>query len=48
MSKNSDNIEYLYGAIQNVETTGLDNVGDDAAVKNQQGTLTLRFIEESN
>ena len=29
-----------------METTGSDNVGDDAAVKKQDGTLTLRFIEK--
>ena len=33
-SKSSDNLENVYDGIQNVETTGLDNVGDGDAVKN--------------
>ena len=32
--------------MQNVETTGVDNVRHDDAVKNQDGTLKLRFIEK--
>ena len=47
-SKSSDDLENEYDGIQNVETTGSDNVGDDDAVKKQDGTLTLRFIEKSN
>ena len=33
---------------QNGETAGSDNVGDDDAVKQQDCTLTLWFIEKSN
>ena len=32
-SKSSDDLENVYDGIQNVETTGSDNVGDDDAVK---------------
>ena len=42
----SDNLENVYDGIQNVKTTGSDNVGDDDAVKNLEGTLSLRFIEK--
>ena len=45
-SRGSDHLENEYDGIQNVETTGLDNVGDYDAVKKQDGTLTLRFIEK--
>ena len=31
-----------------LQTTGLYNVGDDEAVKKQDDTLTLRFIEKRN
>ena len=34
-SKSSDVLENEYDGIQNVETTGSDNVGDDDAVKNR-------------
>ena len=47
-SKSSDGLENENDGIQNVETTGSDNVGDDDAVKQQNGTLILRFIEKSN
>ena len=45
-SKSSDDLENEYDRIQNVETRGSDNVGDDGAVKKQDSTLTLRFIEK--
>ena len=32
-SKSSNDLENEYDGIQNVETTGSDNVGDDKAVK---------------
>ena len=35
-----------YQGIQNVNTTGSYNVGDDEAVEKQDNTLTLRFIEK--
>ena len=34
--------------MENTRTTGLDNVGESSAVKKQNDTLTLRFIEKSN
>ena len=37
-----------YQGIQNVNTTGSYNVGDDEAVEKQDNTLTLRFIEKRN
>ena len=46
--KSSDDLENEYDGIQNVETTGSDSVRDDDAVKKQDGTSTLRFIETSN
>ena len=48
--KSSDDLENEneYDGIQNVKTTGSYNVGDDNAVKKQDDTLTLRFIEKSN
>ena len=46
-SKSSDHVENEY-EIQNVETTGLDNVGQNNAVKKHNDTLTLRFITKSN
>ena len=45
-SKSSDDLENEYDEIQNLETTGSDNVGDDDALKNQDDTLTLRFTEK--
>ena len=45
-SKSSDDLENKYDGIQNVKTTSSDNVGDDEAVKKQDNTLTLRFIEK--
>ena len=47
-SKSSDDLENVFDGIQNVETTDSNNVGDDDEVKDQDGTLTLRFIEKSN
>ena len=47
-SQSSDDLENEYEGIQNVKTTGSYNVGDDKAVKKQDDTLTLRFIEKSN
>ena len=47
-SKSSDHLENEY-EIKNVETTrttGLDKVGENNAVKKQDDTLTLRFIEK--
>ena len=44
--KSSDNLENEYDGIQNMETTGSDNFGDDDAAKKQDGTLTLRLIEK--
>ena len=47
--KSSDDLENEYQGIQNVETTrttGLDNVGENNAVKKQDDTLTLRFTEK--
>ena len=40
--KSSEDLESVYDGIQSLETTGLDNS------VNQDGTLTLRFIEKSN
>ena len=45
-SKSSDDLEYEYDGIQNVETTGSNNVGNDDDTVNQDDTLTLRFIEK--
>ena len=47
-SKSSDYLENEYDVIQNVKTTGSDNVGGDEAVKHQDDKLTLRFREKSN
>ena len=47
-SKSSEDLETVFDGIQNAETTSSDNVRDDDEVKNQDGTLTLRFIEKSN
>ena len=44
-SKSSDDLQNTYDGMQNVETTDADHVGDDDAVKKQDGTLTMRFIE---
>ena len=41
-SNNSDHLGNEY-EIQNVETTGLDSVGENNAVKKQDDALTLRF-----
>ena len=44
--KSSDDLENVYGRIANMETTGSDNnVGDDRAVYNQEGAVTLGFIK---
>ena len=45
-SKSSDDLENEYDGTQNVETMGSDNVGDDDAAKEQDDTLTLRFMEK--
>ena len=47
-SKSSDHLENVNDGTQNVETTGSDNVGNDDAVKKQDGTLNVRFIEKRN
>ena len=47
-SKSSDDLGNEYDGIQSVKTTGLFNVGDDEAVKKQDDTLALRFIEKSD
>ena len=41
--KSIDDLENVCDGIQNVETMGSDNVGDDDDAVNQDGTLTLRF-----
>ena len=46
-SNNSDHLGNEY-EIQNVETTGLDSVGENNAVKKQDDALTLRFRKKSN
>ena len=46
-SNSSEDLESVYDGIQSLETAGSDNVGNDSSV-NQDGTLTLRFIEKSN
>ena len=43
-SKSSDNLENVHDGIQNVKTTGLDNVRNNEVY--QDDTLTLRFIEK--
>ena len=43
-SKSSDDLENEYEEIQNVKTTGWDNVGDDEAVKNRHDTLTVWLV----
>ena len=43
-SKSSDDLENVQGGIQNSETTGSDNVGDDNTV-HENDPLTLRFVE---
>ena len=48
VSKSSDNLENVYDKMKNVETADSDNVGGNDVVKNQEGTLTLRFIKKSN
>ena len=45
-SNSSDDLENEYEGIQNVKTIGSYHVGDDKAVKKQDDTLTLRFIEK--
>ena len=45
-SKSSYDFEKEYDGIQNVKPTGSDYVGDHEAVKNQDDTFTLRFIEK--
>ena len=45
-SNNSDNLENVYDGIQNVKTTGPNNVGNDQV--NQDDTFALRFIEKDN
>ena len=45
-SKSSDDLKNECDGIQNVKTTGSDNVGDDGAIKKQDDMLTLRFIEK--
>ena len=48
-SKSSDHLGNAYDGIQNVETIGSYNAGDDeAAVEKQDNTLTLRFIEKKS
>ena len=47
-SKSSDDLENVNDGMQNVETTGSDNIGDGDALKHRDGTLTLRLIEKSN
>ena len=42
-SNSSDDRENVYNGIQNVETTGSDNVGDHEV--NRDDTLTSRFVE---
>ena len=46
-SNSSEDLESVNDGIQSLETAGSDNVGNDSSV-NQDGTLTLRFIEKSN
>ena len=47
-SKSLDYLENESDGIQNVETTGSDNVGNGDAVRKQDDTLTSRFIEKNN
>ena len=47
-SESSEDLETVFNGIQNAETTSSDNFRDDDEVKDQHGTLTLRFIEKSN
>ena len=47
-SKSSDDFENEYDGIQNVKTTSSDIVGGCEAVKKQDDTSTLRFIEKNN
>ena len=47
-SKRLDDLENEYEGIQNIKTTGSYNVGDDEAIKKQDATSTLRFIEKSD
>ena len=47
-SKSLDDLENEYDGMQNVKTTSSDIVGGYEAVKKQDDTLTLRFIEKSN
>ena len=47
-SKSLDYLENEYDGMQNVKTTSSDIVGGYEAVKKQDNTLTLRFIEKSN
>ena len=46
-SKSSDDLENEYDGIQNVKTTISNIVGGYEAVKKQDDTLTLRFIEKT-
>ena len=46
-SKSLDDLKSVYDGIQNIEITGSNNIRDDNTV-NQDGTLTLRFIEKSD
>ena len=45
-SKSSDDLENEFEGIQNVKTTGWNNVGDDEAVKNQDDTLTVWLVKK--
>ena len=47
-SKSSDDLESVYDGIQNMETTGSDNVGDDDAVKTQHGPFDLAVHKKRN